>query len=175
MKGGDILKLKTMTRISIMAALTAVGAFIIIPLPGSPVPVTLQLLFTFLAGGLLGAKGGFYSQVIYILLGSAGLPVFAGGTGGIGALVGPTAGYIYGFLIAGYLAGLGKRNFKTKVLYNFAGLGIVYILGTIGLMIYTGLGFQKALMSGVLPFIPGDLLKVALAAYLTSKIPIDKL
>ena len=169
------MKLKSMTRISIMAALTAVGAFIIIPLPVSPVPVTLQLLFTFLAGGLLGAKGGFYSQVIYVLLGSAGLPVFAGGTGGIGALFGPTAGYIYGFLIAGYSAGLGKRNIKTKFLYNLAGLSVVYILGTIGLMLYTGLALPKALMSGVVPFIPGDILKVILAAYLTAKIPIEKL
>lgn len=169
------MKLKFMTRISIMAALTAVGAFIIIPLPGSPVPVTLQLLFTFLAGGLLGAKGGLYSQIIYVLLGSAGLPIFAGGTGGIGALFGPTAGYIYGFLIAGYLAGLGKRNFKTKFFYNLAGLVVVYGLGTIGLMIYTGFALPKALMSGVAPFIPGDILKVILAAYLTNKIPIDKI
>ncbi|MGM0437614.1 MAG: biotin transporter BioY [Bacillota bacterium] len=169
------MKLKSMTRISIMAALTALGAFIIIPLPGSPVPVTLQLLFTFLAGGLLGAKGGFYSQVIYVLLGSAGLPIFAGGTGGIGALFGPSSGYIYGFLIAGYLAGLGKRNFKTKLFYNFAGLGVVYILGTIGLMLYTGLAFPKALMSGVAPFIPGDVIKVILAAYLTNKIPLENL
>ena len=169
------MKLKFMTRISIMAALTAIGAFIIIPLPVSPVPVTLQLLFTFLAGGLLGAKGGFYSQLIYILLGSAGLPIFAGGSGGIGALFGPSAGYIYGFLIAGYLAGLGKRNFKTKFFYNLAGLGVVYILGTIGLIIYTGLSLPKALMSGVAPFIPGDIVKVILAAYLTNKIPINKL
>ncbi|MGM0409697.1 MAG: biotin transporter BioY [Bacillota bacterium] len=169
------MKLKSMTRISIMAALTAVGAFIIIPLPGSPVPVTLQLLFTFLAGGLLGSKGGFYSQLIYLLLGAAGLPIFAGGIGGIGALVGPSAGYIYGFLIAGYIAGLGQKKFMKKAIYNFIGLLIVYLLGTIVLKLNTGFTFAKAFSAGVLPFIPGDILKVFLAAYLTAKIPLDKI
>lgn len=169
------MKLKMMTRISIMAALTAIGAFIIIPLPGSPVPVTFQLLFTFLAGGLLGSKGGFYSQLIYILLGAAGLPIFAGGSGGIGALVGPSAGYIYGFLIAGYISGLGSKKFKNKIIYNLVGLIIVYLLGTVGLMLNTGFDLTKAFSAGVIPFIPGDFLKVILAAYLTSKIPLDKI
>lgn len=169
------MKIQNMTRISIMAALTAVGAFIIIPLPGSPVPVTFQLLFTFLAGGLLGSKAGFYSQVIYLMLGIAGLPVFAGGTGGIGVLFGPTAGYIYGFLIAGYISGLGEKNLLHKLIFNLIGLISVYLTGTIGLMLNTGLGLVKAFSTGVLPFIPGDLLKVGLAAYLTAKISIEEI
>ena len=169
------MKLQKMTRISIMAALTAIGAFIIIPLPGSPVPVTLQLLFTFLAGGLLGSKNGVMSQFIYILLGAAGLPVFAGGTGGIGALVGPTAGYIYGFVIAAYISGMGKKSFTNQLIYNSIALITVYKLGMAGLMINTGLNLTKAFSTGVLLFIPGDLLKVALAAYLTSKIPLKKI
>ncbi len=169
------MKIKTMTRISIMATLTAVGAFIIIPLPGSPVPVTLQLLFTFLAGGLLGSKGGFYSQLVYLLLGAAGLPIFAGGIGGIGALFGPSAGYIYGFLIAGYIAGLGQKKFKEKIIYNFIGLIIVYLLGTTVLMLNTGFTITKAFSAGVIPFIPGDIFKVLAAAYLTAKIPIDQI
>lgn len=169
------MDLKEMILISIFAALTAIGAFIIIPLPISPVPITLQMLFTFLAGGLLGKKGGFLSQLIYLLLGAIGLPIFAGGAGGVGALFGPTAGYLYGFLIAGFIAGLGERRFLPKLISYIVGLLIIYILGATGLMINTGMSINKALASGVLPFIPGDIIKVILAGYLTIKIPLEEI
>jgi biotin transport system substrate-specific component len=167
------MNLKKMILISIFAALTAIGAFIIIPLPISPVPITLQMFFTFLAGGLLGKKSGFLSQLIYLLLGAIGLPIFAGGAGGIGALFGPTAGYLYGFLIAGFIAGWGKRNFWSKTISYSTGLIVIYILGLTGLIINTSMNINKALASGVIPFIPGDILKVLLASYLTTKIPLD--
>lgn len=169
------MEIKKMILISIFAALTAIGAFIIIPLPVSPVPITLQMLFTFLAGGLLGKKGGFLSQVIYLMIGAIGLPIYAGGTGGIGALFGPTAGYLYGFLAAGFIAGFGERKFWTKIISFSLGLMVIYIFGLIGLMINTGMTINKAFVSGVIPFIPGDILKILLAGYLTIKIPLREI
>ena len=167
------MKIKEMIIVGIFAALTSVGAFIIIPLPFSPVPITLQLLFVFLAGGLLGKKLGLLSQLIYVMIGTIGIPVFAGGMGGIGALFGPTAGYIYGFLFAAYISGLGRKSFWSKITVYTAALSVIYLSGILGLMLTTGIGFVKALTVGIIPFIAGDLLKIAAAAYLTSKIPTD--
>ncbi len=165
------MQTKNLILTALFASLTAVGAFLFLPLPFSPVPITLQLLFTFLAGGILGSKYGSLSQIIYILLGAAGLPVFAGGRAGLSVLVGPTAGFIYGFVIAAWIAGKMKGNFFNRMIYLLTGLIIVYILGTGSLMITTGMGFTKALTVGTLPFLIGDLFKVFAAVYL---IPILK-
>jgi len=154
----------------LFAALTAIGAYIYIPLPISPVPITLQMFFTFMAGGLLGKKYGFFSQLIYILIGAIGLPVFAGGAGGFGILFGPTGGYVLGFLAAGYIAGFSKDTFISKLLYMLLALIVIYLLGTTRLMMVMQVDFIKALTIGVTPFIIGDLMKVALAAYLSVKL-----
>lgn len=161
-------KTKYLILTGLFAALTAIGAYIHIPFP--TVPITLQMFFALMAGGLLGKKYGFLSQVIYVLIGAIGLPVFAGGTGGVGILFGPTGGYIFGFLAAGYLAGIGKQKFLNKSLFMLLGLVVIYILGVSGLMIFAGLEFLPAITTGVTPFIIGDLLKVFLAAYLSVKL-----
>jgi|AntDeeMinimDraft_5_1070356.scaffolds.fasta_scaffold21610_2 biotin transport system substrate-specific component len=161
-------KTKYLILTGLFAALTAIGAYIHIPFP--TVPITLQIFFALMAGGLLGKKYGFLSQVIYVLIGAIGLPVFAGGTGGIGILFGPTGGYIFGFLAAGYIAGIGKQKFLNKSLYMFLGLIAIYVLGVSGLMIFAGLEFLPAITTGVTPFIIGDLIKVFLAAYLSVKL-----
>jgi biotin transport system substrate-specific component len=88
---------------ALFGALTAIGAFIVIPL--QPVPITLQSLFTCLAGILLGSSVGAMSQIVYVLLGIIGLPVFAGGKAGIGVLLGPTGGYLLGFIAAALVIG----------------------------------------------------------------------
>ena len=164
----NTFKTKYLILTGLFAALTAIGAYIHIPFP--TVPITLQIFFALMAGGLLGKKYGFLSQVIYVLIGAIGLPVFAGGTGGIGILFGPTGGYIFGFLAAGYIAGFGKQKFLTKSIYMLLGLAAIYILGVSGLMIFAGLEFIPAITTGVTPFIIGDLIKVFLAAYLSVKL-----
>lgn len=89
----------------LFAALTAILSQIILPLPFTPVPINLATLSVLLSGGLLGAKWGFTSQVVYIFIGACGLPVFAGFSGGFHAIVGPTGGYIVGYALAAFLAG----------------------------------------------------------------------
>nr|WP_269848331.1 biotin transporter BioY [Methanosarcina horonobensis] len=96
-------ELRKMVFASLFAALTAAGAYIQIPIPFSPVPVTLQVFFVLLAGSMLKSKWGSLSMVVYTLLGIAGLPVFAGGSSGLGVLLGPTGGYIFGFILAAFL------------------------------------------------------------------------
>ncbi len=156
----------------LFAALTAIGAYIYIPLPISPVPITLQTFFTLTAGGILGKKYGFFSQLIYVLLGVIGLPVFAGGAGGIGILFGPSGGFIFGFIAAGYISGMGmeKNSLWNKLLYMVLAVLSIYILGVFGLMLIIEVGMIEALTMGVTPFIIGDLIKIALAAYLSNKL-----
>lgn len=96
-------QLKLMIYSALMATLTAVGAYIAIPI--GPVPIVLQNLFIMLAGLLLGGRWALISVGVYLLAGVVGLPVFAGGTGGIGKLVGPTGGYLLGFAAAAYWIG----------------------------------------------------------------------
>ena len=121
--------LKMMVYASLFAALTVVGAYIAIPFPLSPVPIVLQNLFVLLAGLLLGKKWGAASMAIYLLAGAVGLPVFAGGTGGIGHFAGPTGGYLIGFVLAAFVAGaLGnKKNASTlsDVLAMTAGAQVI--------------------------------------------------
>lgn len=150
---------------ALFAALTAVGAFV--SLPVGPVPIVLQNLFVYLAGLLLGARWGLASVGIYLLAGASGLPVFAGGTGGIGRLLGPTGGYLIGYLPAvlliGWIARKAGRRAWGDVAAMLCGTAVLYACGLFGLWLLTGLSWPKALAAGVLPFLPGDALKIAVA------------
>lgn len=164
-----------MTLISLFAALTAAGAFISIPF--QPVPFSLQTLFTLLAGMTLGSISGSVSQVIYILLGVIGLPVFAGFKSGIGILLGPTGGFLFGFIISAYVIGKiieGKKekNIFYYLLAGFLGTVIIYFIGVTQLSLVTGIGIKKALLVGVLPFLPGDILKIIAASFIAQKLKI---
>src|SRR5215212_7022799 len=156
-----------------MAAVTAVTAQITIPLPISPVPFTLQVLAVILSGLLLGPRNGALSQAIYVLIGAIGVPVFAGFSGGLGIVLGPTGGYLLSYPAGAAVAGLAthdatnasrRRGFCTSFLWGCAGLAIIYTLGATWLAIGTDLPFAVALAQGVLPFVLLDLVKVALAA-----------
>jgi biotin transport system substrate-specific component len=154
-------------------ALTAVGAYILIPLP--PVPITLQTLFVNLAGALLGGTLGALSQVVYILLGVIGLPVFAGGKAGAGVLLGPTGGYLIGFVVGAYVIGKltairRKPGFIWLICAMSIGIAIVYMIGIIQLMAVAKLDFNRAIAIGLLPPLPGDILKIIIAALITLKI-----
>ncbi len=164
---------------ALMAALTGLGAYVIIPLPFSPVPVTFQNLFVLLSGMMLGVRNGTVSQLLYLFLGIAGLPVFAGGTAGPGVLASPTGGFLLAFPVAAFLIGYlsGGRLYKS-VLAGGAGLAVIYISGALNMIIFWEFAPGQAILAGVLPFLPGDIFKLAVAAALISSLPqymLDKL
>jgi len=157
-----------------MAALISIGAYLQIPLPVGPVPLVLQNLFVLLAGLLLGSRWGLTSVGIYLLVGAIGLPVFVGGKGGLAHFLGPTGGYLLGFaacaMITGFLAeSLPNRSFR-DVLAVILGSLMIYLLGVPWLKLVTGMSWEKAVMVGMLPFLPGDALKAAAAVLLARTI-----
>ncbi len=149
----------------VLAALTVVGSYLQIPL--GPVPIVLANLFVLLAGLLLGSRWGAVSIALYLLLGLIGLPVFAGGAGGPAALVGPTGGYLFGYLVAAFLTGLisesGRSGPLRDVLALIVGALSIYLLGIPWLKLSLGMSWSKTLAAGLLPFLVGDALKVAAA------------
>lgn len=147
--------------------LMALLAQISINLPFTPVPITGQTLGVVLVGATLGAKRGAISQVLYILEGSAGLPVFAGGVGGIVHLVGPTGGYFVGFVVAAFIVGWfaergWDRDWKKAFIPFMLAQGVIFFFGVIWLARF--LGWEGAIVGGVLPFIPGGILKAIIAS-----------
>jgi len=150
---------------SLLAALTAAGAYLIIPI--GPVPISLQTLFVYLTGLLLGSRWGSASVAVYLLAGACGLPVFAGGTGGIGRLAGPTGGYLFGYLAGVFVIGLitekAKRRWIIDVVAMTVGTLIIYVAGVAWLKTVTGMTFNKAVTLGMLPFLVGDSLKILAA------------
>jgi len=168
------LRTKGMILSSLFAALTGVGGLIAIPLPFTPVPITLQIFFTFLSGAILGKYLGALSQVIYILLGVVGLPVFAKGSSGIGAILGPSGGYLVGFIPASFLVGyiLEKRdNPSIQLILLAMALGVlaIYSPGVAWLMWVARINLGKALILGVVPFLPGDTVKIVVAALVVKR------
>lgn len=174
-------KTKAFILASFFTALTAACSIISIPLPFSPVPVNLALLAVYLAGGLLGAKYGFLSMVIYLILGAFGVPVFHNLTGGLGIIMGPTGGFIFGYIAAAFLTGFfyhrsagpsGNKNKNTRSLVFgiVAGLLACYSLGLLWFMYLTGSNLPAALMLCVIPFIPGDIFKIIAAVVLIRKL-----
>ena len=152
---------------SLFAALISVGAYLSIPI--GPVPIVLQNMFVYLAGLLLGSRWGLASVGVYLLAGACGLPVFAGGLGGIGRIVGPTGGYLIGFVamafIVGWLTERGwDRKVWTSILAMLTGSIAMYIFGLLWLMQYVPEG--TALQIGLYPFIVGDIVKIVVAALL---------
>ena len=150
---------------SFFTALMAAGAYLVIPL--GVIPVVLQNLFVMLAGLLLGPRWGAASVGLYLFLGLVGLPVFAGGGAGIGHILGPTGGYLLGYIPAVVLIGavsrLGRSTPFGDAAALFVGVAVVYACGVPWLMAVTGLDLREAAVAGILPFLPGDGLKAAVA------------
>jgi biotin transport system substrate-specific component len=149
--------------------LTSLGAFVRIPLPFTPVPVTLQTFFVLLSGLFLGNPGAI-SQVLYVLLGVAGLPIFSGAGSGLLYFSGPTAGYMFGFILAALFLGKFVKQVKGNLFYLLIILCLADLIilscGTLWLKNILGISFRKSLLLGFTPFIPGDLLKISVAASL---------
>lgn len=161
-------RLKMMIVSALFAAIIAVFAQISIPLPFSPVPITGQTLAIGLAATILGSRYGTISVGIYLLLGAIGAPVFAGMNGGLGALLGPTGGYLIGFLPTAFIIGyyLEKTSFSVKqaIVANLIGMVITLAFGTAWLKIAADLSWTAAIAGGVTPFIPLGIVKAVLAA-----------
>ena len=155
-----------------VAALTAAAAQISVPLPFTAVPFTFQPMVVLLGGLALGSKLGMTSQVLYLLAGIVGLPVFAASATlppGALRLIGPTGGYLLAYAFAafltGYLAERGfDRRYATSVVAMMAGLALVYLSGGTWLAVSTGMAASAAFAAGVAPFIVADLLKLLAAA-----------
>jgi len=158
----------------LFAALIAIGAFIAIPLPVSPVPIVLQTMFILLSALVLGPWWGSLSTILYLALGLFGLPVFSGGTGGPVVFLGPTGGYLLGYIPCSLVTGLLSRKAKGKKLILaaacLAGMIPIYALGVLRLKAVLGSGWERALAAGLLPFLPGDFVKVLLAVLLAPKL-----
>ncbi len=166
--------IKRMMFAALFAALTAAVSPIKIPLGFTPVPITLQTLMVLLAGALLGANLGALSQFLYVLVGTLGMPVFAGGGAGFGALVGPSGGYLFGFIAAAYVVGKLVEKTKKKaylpiIIAMVIGSLVIYVFGVVGGLIVTGLPLAQILVGWVLPFIIGDVIKLAVAASIAHK------
>lgn len=168
---------KSMILVAFFAALTAIGAKIEIPLPY--IPITLQVIMVFMAGLLLGKKLGALSQIVYVAMGLAGLPVFAKG-GGPGYIFKPSFGYMLGFILAAYVIGMltenRELNFKSAFITSFIGLIIIYVLGVpylyyiLNNVMGVNTTFYGALKVGMITCLPGDILKIVIVSGLAPQI-----
>lgn len=165
---------------ALCTAITCILAPLSIPLAGE-VPVSLATFAVLLSGILLGAKLGALSQIVYVLLGSVGVPVFAGWTGGIGITLGVTGGYIIGYIPMAFITGLlyhrfgrnesGARKYAVMFVSMILATAALYILGTAWFMAQTGMTLAASLAACVIPFLPGDLVKIV--AVMLAAVPIE--
>lgn len=159
---------RQLTLIGLMTAVLCILGPLSIPLPVSPVPITLTNLAIFFAVYLLGIKGGTVCLLVYLCLGTGGLPVFSSFSGGLGKLAGPTGGYLIGFLFLALIQGFLMKAFPGKntaaVIGMILGMAVCYLFGTAWLALQMELTFPAALSIGVLPYLAGDGVKIIIAA-----------
>jgi biotin transport system substrate-specific component len=151
--------------------LVALSSQISFHLSFTPVPITLQTLAVLLSGAALGSRRGALAMLVYLAEGALGLHFFSGGSFGPASLVGPTAGYLWAFPFAAFVTGLLcerrlERSFLTSVLAMLPGTLIVYLFGVLWLSHFFNWDLLKGFYAGMLPFIPGDIFKLIIAAAL---------
>ena len=161
-----------MTGVVFFALCTGWAAGARMYLPGTPVPVTMQTLTVLLSGAILGCRLGAASMLIYLLMGCAGMPFFSGWRSGLAVACGPTGGYLIGFMAASWIVGKiswsGEGSWKRLFLAVSAGSAVIYLCGAAGLLVTVpGIDLAGAFSRGILPFLPGDLIKASLAVGLT--------
>lgn len=155
---------------------TTLGAYVRIPLPFTPVPITLQTFFVLLSGAVLGRNWGAASQAGYLLLGLSGLPIFAGAGYGVAYLFGPTGGYLIGFIVSSWIMGrmlkrrTSRRLKQIALVMALASILGIYLFGLLGLVLFLHYNLSQAFILGFLPFIPGDIIKIISASLIFSKI-----
>jgi len=165
-----LVQMKRAVVVTLGALVVALAAQFAVPLPGTPVPMTLQPLAVLIVGGLLGPGAGALSLLVYLELGALGLPVFTpGGVPGLARLFGPTGGYLLAYPAAAWLVGWVVRSpsavpsFRRSALAALAGIVTIHVGGAAQLIVLTG-SAGSALDMGVVPFVSGDLLKAVVAA-----------
>lgn len=158
---------KELALIGLMSSMLCIVGPLSVPLPFSPVPISLTNLAIYISLYILGMKRGCVSYLIYLLIGFTGVPVFSAFTGGPGKLLGPTGGYLVGFIMMAWIGGFCIDRWPARPLRCFLGLAagtcVCYLFGTLWLAIQAELTFAQALVSGVIPFIAGDILKIFFA------------
>lgn len=168
MEGGVPMKVQRMTLCALFAALTGLCAQLALPL--GPVPINLGLLPLLTCAALLPPMWAAGSALLYLLLGAFGLPVFTGMAAGPGVLAGPTGGYLLGYVAcAGLSSALIARGLRPSRAMG-AGVAVCYLAGTLWLACIASMGLSQAFLTGTLPFIPGDAIKVVLACRLSSRV-----
>ena len=165
------MKTRDLILTAFFAALTVLFSALSIPTPVSPVPFSLSLVAIFLAGALLKKNQAALAQIVYILLGVIGLPVFSKFSGGLGVIAGPTGGYIIAYPVMAYLIAwmiekINKRNFAVYLLSMLCALIVCYTLGTLWLALEAQLPAAAAISAGVIPFIVPDIIKAILSSVL---------
>ncbi|MCX5693799.1 MAG: biotin transporter BioY [Candidatus Omnitrophica bacterium] len=167
-------KLCRLFGVGVFIIFTTLSAFVRIPLPYTPVPLTLQTFFVLLSGALLGKKLGVISQAAYMFLGLTGQQVFTGLGSGSLYLLGPTGGYLVGFVLASFFVGsflsVEKQSMATVFIKLLAADFIILFSGTLWLRISMFIPLHKAFLLGFLPFVLGDILKVSLATVVYNKL-----
>ncbi|UTC90581.1 biotin transporter BioY [Treponema denticola] len=177
--------------VPLFAALIAVSGFIAFPLPGTPVPIVLQNMMPILASGLLGGLYGTASTALFLIAGLLGLPVFSGGRGGLAHILGPTGGFLIGYLAAAAfliiffrkpgakdlaLVSSGKNesikliNYLKIIAASFSGFALIYVFGIARFMQLTNRGIFESLSLACLPYLPGDFIKMILVSALIYKL-----
>ncbi|MCB7305011.1 biotin transporter BioY [Bariatricus massiliensis] len=163
---------RQMVLIALMTAVTCILAPFSIPIPISPVPISLTNLVLYISVFILSWKQATLSYAVYLLLGIAGLPVFSGFAGGLAKVAGPTGGYLAGFIFLTILSGFVIQKSSGKYRYLFYTLGlllgtaVMYVFGTFWLAAQMNLTFAQGLAVGVLPYLPVDIIKIVIALVL---------
>ena len=172
--------LKLLVFSALFAALTAAIAPFKIPLGFTPVPITLQTLAVLMSGAMLGPYYGALAMILYVVVGALGLPVFAGGGSGIGAVLGPTGGYLISYFAAAFVIGKVVQMRKEPKYVDYvvamtAGTLIIYLLGAgWAMVVLPELTLTAVLIGWVLPFIIGDTIKLLIAAYIANTIKLKQ-
>lgn len=158
-----LFTVRGMVYMAIFAAIICIAAPVSVQI--GPIPITLATFAIYLAGAILGGKRGMIAVIVYIMLGAVGLPVFSNFNGGFTALLGPTGGYIIGYiplvLLTGIFSDMNSKKHWTMIIGMLLGTVALYTFGTAWFMIMTGSSLGRALALCALPFIPGDALKIA--------------
>ena len=167
-------KTQEMTYIALCTAVMCILAPLSISIPISPVPISLTIFAILISAYVLGLKNCVFSFLLYALIGLVGVPVFSRFTGGPAVLLGPTGGYIIGFVFVAFFAGLFIERFEGRrymhLIGMMIGIAICYAFGTAWLAQQAGLSFSEALYAGVIPFIPADAVKMAAAIAIGPKL-----
>ncbi len=155
---GNLQRSRIIAHSAAFIGLISIGAWVSIPF--FPVPLTLQTLFVLLAGAVM-KRNALIPVSLYVILGALGLPVFHTGATGFGILLGPTGGFLAGFVLAALIVGLCYECGSSimKITGLLAGTGVIYLCGVSWLMYSLSIGFIPAVISGILPFVPGDVMK----------------